>query len=91
MTVRALSLIGLSLNMLATMILFFFGFPQPNHEEGVSLGVSEATVFADGTSVKEINRRQVRRRRIYRVVSSTGLLLMFLGFAAQLLAILSNP
>jgi hypothetical protein len=78
--------IGLVANILGVGLAFFFGYPQPNHDEGVSLGLEDGTVFADGTSVADINRQTAARKRKYMVWSRVGLSLMFLGFLLQLVA-----
>lgn len=79
---------GLILNILGTIVLFFFGFPQPNHDEDVSLGISEDTIFADGTSVKSIKAATKRKKLLYKGMSSLGMALLLFGFTLQLISLL---
>ena len=85
---KTLAIIGLALNMAGVVLLFFFGFPQPQYEEEVGLAVEENTVFEDGTSVKDIKRKAKRKKNFYKVMSSIALLLIFVGFTLQLLSVL---
>ncbi|MCS6101292.1 hypothetical protein [Shewanella baltica] len=87
MTADILNSMGLVFNILGVILIFFFGLPQPSHDEGVSLGFGEATVFEDGTSVKEINAKTKKRKDIYRGFAYFALSLILLGFIFQLLSI----
>lgn len=86
MTAQELNTIGLLLNITGVTLVFFFGLPQPSHEEGVSRGLGDGTVFTDGTSVAEINKRVRTRRRIYAAFAYVALSLILLGFVLQLWA-----
>lgn len=66
--------VGLIANMAGVVVAFFYGFPQPSHEEAVFLVTAEAT--------PDITKRKKR----YSILSQAGLLLMFVGFALQLVA-----
>lgn len=85
-----LTTIGLILNMVGTAALFFFGFPQPNHDESVGLELEENTTFTDGTSVKSIKAAVRRKKILYKSISLTGMALIFIGFGLQLISELSN-
>lgn len=89
MSTQEITILGLVLNMAGTAVLFFFGFPQPNHDEEVSLGISENTVFNDGTSVKSIKARARKRKLIYKTISLVGMGLVFVGFGIQLIAVIN--
>ncbi|MCX5825359.1 MAG: hypothetical protein NTY86_18165 [Deltaproteobacteria bacterium] len=86
MAQQVINTIGLALNIAGVILVFFFGFPQPSHEEGVSLGLEDGTTFTDGTSVAKINARVRKRKRIYLVFSNLALLLLLAGFICQLWA-----
>jgi len=86
MTPQCLNTAGLALNIIGVALVFFFGFPQPSHEVGVSLGLEDATVFKDGTSVASINAAIRRRKRIYQIFSNLALALLLAGFVLQLWA-----
>lgn len=90
MSTQWINAIGLLLNMGGVVIFFFYGPPQPNFEEGVSLGVGDGTVFSDGTSVAEINTGVRRLKRCHIFFSRFALALIFVGFGFQLWATLSN-
>jgi hypothetical protein len=64
------------------------GFPQPSHEEGVSLGLTDATPLASGETVAQHNARVRRRKRAYISLSHVALGLMLIGFLLQLIDVL---
>jgi hypothetical protein len=78
--------IGLVANIIGVVIAFFYGYPQPSHEEGVSLGLELGTPLSDGKTVAQHNEDVRRQRRKYLICSRLGLLLMGLGFVLQLVA-----
>ncbi|WBM72949.1 hypothetical protein OH773_22155 (plasmid) [Buttiauxella sp. WJP83] len=87
MTPEMLNSIGLFLNIAGVVLIFFYGLPQPSHDEEVSIGVGMDTVLEDGRSVKsmvdEVRRRKVRyKRRAY-----LALTLMLFGFLFQLVSV----
>lgn len=86
MKAQTLNAIGLILNIVGVVLVFFFGLPQPSHEEGVSIGFGDDTVFADGTSVKDINTEANRRKRVYTVLAYVALSFLLAGFVCQLIA-----
>lgn len=55
MTSPELNAIGLVSNILGVILIFFFGLPQPSHDERVSLGLEDNTQLNDGTTVKQRN------------------------------------
>ena len=87
MTSEILNTVGLGLNIFGVVLIFFFGLPQPSHDEGVSIGLGENDVFEDGTSVKEINEKIRKRKAVYKGFAFFALSLMLLGFILQLLSI----
>ena len=78
--------LGLFLNILGVGIAFFYGYPQPTHVGGAALGLEDGNVLSNGMTVAEWTEYVERRRRRYLWLSRLGLVLMFLGFALQLLA-----
>ena len=89
MSAQCLNTIGLGLNIIGVVLVFFFGFPQPTHEEGVSLGLEDATPIPNGKTVTEHNQSVTQRRRIYLIFSNIALVLMLVGFCFQLWALWS--
>jgi hypothetical protein len=83
---QLLNTIGLVLSMSGVLIIFFFGPPQPNLEEGVSFGLEDGTKLPDGRTVAEHDADVKRRRRLHSRLSKLGLGLIFVGFACQLCA-----
>ncbi|MGS4265347.1 hypothetical protein [Serratia marcescens] len=90
MTSPELNAIGLISNILGVILIFFFGLPQPSHDEGVSLGLEDNTRLNDGTTVKQRNLKIKRRKFIYKSFAYLALALMIMGFALQLLSILPD-
>jgi hypothetical protein len=77
---------GLLLNIAGVVILFLYVPPQPNLEEGVNLGVEDATIFEDGTSVAQINVNIRKLKKRHEIFSRIALIFIFFGFILQLWA-----
>jgi hypothetical protein len=75
---------GLVLNIVGTVLLFFFAFPQPAHDDSPSLGLEDGTPVEGGT-VAEVRERAQRTKVIYRGLALLGLTLLLLGFVLQLI------
>jgi len=73
--------------MFGVLLLFFFGFPQPNFDEEVGLSLETNTITENGTSVKDIVNKTKRRKKIYKGLSFFALFCLFLGFGFQFYAI----
>ena len=86
MDAKALNIIGLVLNILGVVIVFFYGFPQPTHEEGVSIDAEDATPLGDGRTVAQHNDVVRKTKARYLCMSRLALGLILLGFLFQLLA-----
>jgi hypothetical protein len=87
MTSHLLNTIGLAANMLGVVLAFFFGFPQPDHDEGVGLGLMPSTRLQDGRTVAQYAEDTRRRKRLFRRMSLLALALMFAGFSVQAVAV----
>lgn len=86
---QKLNAIGLALGMLGVALIFVWGPPQPQLEEGVGLSLQDGTPLDNGLTVDQYNA-SVRRRRIrHTILSRVGLGLIFIGFLCQLLAVWS--
>jgi len=86
MEAKILNTIGLVLSILGGILWFFYGFPQPTHEEGVGLALEDGTRLRDGRTVAE-HKEQVRKTRgRYLCISRLALGLIILGFVFQLWA-----
>jgi hypothetical protein len=81
-----LNRIGLVLSILGVFLMFVFGPPQPDHSEGVGLGLQDATVLPDGRTVAERDRDVAERKQLYCFISSSALGLIGVGFLFQFVA-----
>jgi hypothetical protein len=88
MTIQALNTIGLLLNIAGVILVFFYGFPQPTHEEGVGLGISDGTPMPDGRTVAQHNEDVRKTKARYLCMSRLALSLIIIGFLFQLWATL---
>lgn len=89
METTSLNILGLSLNMLGVVVIFFFGPPQPILEEGVSIGLEDNTPIDEhGKTVAESNKEIRQKRKIHSLLSKLGLIVIFIGFALQLYAVI---
>lgn len=78
---------GLVLGIAGVILIFIWGPPQPQLEEGINVGASEDTPIDDsGKTVKEFNEEIRIKRRKYNLFSRFGLGLIFWGFILQLWA-----
>lgn len=80
-----LNSIGLVLGITGAVILFKWGFPQPNFEEGI--GLEDATVLENDLTVAENNQKVREEKERFTRISKPGLALIIIGFAFQLIAI----
>jgi hypothetical protein len=69
LTAPLLNAAGLVLGMLGVLILFFWGPPQPNFEEGVSLTLMPDDVV-DGRKISDLDRTTRRLRRRHAIMVS---------------------
>ncbi|MCW5650445.1 MAG: hypothetical protein KIS62_11925 [Ramlibacter sp.] len=74
------------LNIIGVVLLFVFGFPQPTHDEGIGLGLEDATPLPNGKTVAEHDASVRERKRLYLICSNTALVLLLAGFGFQLWA-----
>jgi hypothetical protein len=78
--------IGLIANMIGVAIAFFYGFPQPSHEEGIGLGLELGNVLPGGKTVAQYDEDVRRQKQRFYFWSRAGLSLMGIGFLLQLIA-----
>lgn len=82
-----LNTIGLMLGIAGVVIIFRWGPPQPDFDEGVSLGLTDKTPLSDGRTVAERAEDVKRLKHWHNVMSRVGLSLIAFGFGAQLIAV----
>jgi len=91
MNSTTLNTIGLALGIVGVILLFFFGFPQPSFEHGVSIDVEDGTVIDEkGTTAHQYAKQALAAKRDHESISSSGLALVGLGFVFQLWALYSD-
>jgi hypothetical protein len=78
---------GLISNMAGVILLFFYGFPQPTHNEEVTVAVEPHKKMTDGRIVANVIRDTRLRKKFYISMSAVALLLMVGGFGMQFLAL----
>ena len=84
---QALNSTGLIFGIMGVVLIFIWGPPQPELEEGMGVGLAEDTPIDDsGKTVNEFNDQVRRRRKRHNIVSKLGLGLIFIGFVLQLWA-----
>ena len=83
---QVLNTIGLLLNIAGVALLFFYGPPQPSLEEGVGIGLEDATPLGNGRTVAQHNADIRRLKRRHELLSRLALILIFFGFVLQLCA-----
>jgi hypothetical protein len=86
MTAQTLNTIGLLLNIAGVILVFFYGFPQPTHEEGAGRGLEDGTAMPDGRTVAQHNEDIRKTKARYLCMSRLALGLIILGFLFQLWA-----
>ena len=79
---------GLMLNVLGTLMIFFFGLPQPPHDVGFNLGLEDKTPVGNSTA-GALRAEAALRKRAYRCLAYAGLTLLLVGFVLQLAAAVS--
>jgi len=83
---QIINTIGILLNIIGVVFLFFYGPPQPTLEEGVSLGLEDANLIAEGKTVADHNADVRKLKRRHEIMSRVALILIFAGFVLQLCA-----
>lgn len=79
--------VGLVASILGVGLVFFFGYPQPSHDQGVSIVLTPEMRLSDGLTLRQYDQ-DVRDRNERRLGGSRlGLVLMAFGFVLQLVAI----
>ena len=76
---------GLVLNMIGVLIVFVFGFPQPDYDNGCCLGLELGTVIdSEGHTEGELEERNRRNKKWHKAWALLGLLYLLAGFGFQL-------
>ena len=84
---NCLIVIGLCLDIIGVIIVWYYGWPQPNLKTGVGLALEDATPYdSKGGSVADHNNEIDRKRNRYKNCSILGLILIIVGFGLQLIA-----
>lgn len=76
---------GLILNMIGVLIVFVYGFPQPDYDAGCSIGPEGGTVIdGNGTTVDDKVEQDQIDKKWHKALSILGLVYLFAGFGFQL-------
>jgi hypothetical protein len=86
LTAQCLNTIGLVLGTVGVLIIFFWGPPQSDLDEGVGLGLTDKSLLLDGRTVADSRKDQRRLKRFHKIISRVGLGFIGLGFFVQLVA-----
>ncbi len=80
-----LGIIGLSLDIIGVILILKWGLPMPDMEVGVELLLESATQLSNGGKVSDVEAKQIRTRKIHKLMSIIGLSLILAGFVLQLI------
>jgi len=83
---QIINTIGFLLNIAGVVFLFFYGPPQPTLEEGINLGIEDATPHQDGRTVADYNASVRKLKRQHEFMSRVALILIFAGFCLEIWA-----
>ena len=83
---KILNFFGLTLGVIGAIMIFKYGYPQPNFEKGVGLGLEnqEPIVVQHDAQISALEHK-------YKVWSHTGLVFIILAFTFQLAAEFVTP
>jgi hypothetical protein len=84
----AMEVVGVVLNILGTILLFFFGFPQPDFDTSVGLAVEDNTPVENGLTARQYDKKIRQKMQKYKRMSYLALSLLLIGFILQLAALL---
>jgi hypothetical protein len=84
---QVLNAFGLVLNLIGVIILFYYGFPQPTHEEGAGIGLESGTRLSDGRTVAERDEDVRKTKAEYVAKSRLALGFIVAGFVFQFCSI----
>ena len=83
---QVINSIGLVLDIVGAVILFFFGPPQPSFEKGVGIIAEDATPLSDGRAAAEHDQDMDRVKAKYTLISRLAMAIIAIGFVLQLVA-----
>ncbi|MBF8651476.1 hypothetical protein IRZ81_11780 [Pseudomonas putida] len=80
-----LNIVGLCLNMIGVVLIFFWALPQSFADAGTGRGLEDGTVI-NGKTVGQLREEAERQKTRAKIIAWAALSLMFAGFLCQLLA-----
>jgi hypothetical protein len=84
---QVLNFLGLIANIIGVILLFIFGFPQPNFDVGSPFGLESNNILLNGKTVGENDIEILKLKRKYRLKSCIALGLIICGFLLQSLSV----
>lgn len=83
---QIINTLGLCCDILGAVILFKYGFPQPDFNEDVGLALEDETELEDGSTVRQYQVMAKAMKESYVSVSRAGRNLLLIGFVLQIIA-----
>jgi hypothetical protein len=80
LTSKTMNAVGTGIAFIGGLILFKWGPPQPDFG-------TDFAITSDGPRAEEYERRQLAKKRVYKVMSALGLAFITLGFLLQTLTV----
>lgn len=75
--------IGLLLDLVGVILLFKYGFPQPDFSQGECLGLGDDIEVEPGITAGERDMRRQKEKVLYTKISTRSLVLIILGAILQ--------
>lgn len=79
--------IGLLLDLVGVILLFKYGFPQPDFSEDVGLALPDTNEYEGGMTVGDFARIQRKKKEVYKRISICSLVLIIFGAIVQGIAL----
>lgn len=84
-----MNIIGLCINIVGVLIMFFYPAPYPKLNKGVGIGLEDGNFIPQlNMTVGEYNKKIEKRRKKHLILSKIGIGLVGIGFILQLIAYL---
>lgn len=88
---QVLNSIGLVLNIIGVVVLFFCGWPQPDFSGGGRRTVEDETVMPDGRTLAKHRAEAQAKQKRHKTWAAVALFLIAAGFGFQLWATWAGP
>jgi hypothetical protein len=82
---QILNIIGLSLDFIGVTMLLIWAPIQPNLQEGINLGLEDATIVGGKTVIEHNEVKRKQKKKIH-FRSMVGFVLILVGFLIQIIS-----